>query len=258
MTGIKEYLKNSKDFYDITIYDCLESTNSILKDMARANAKEGRVIIAKEQTKGRGKMNRTFFSPKNCGLYMSILLKPDMKICDAVFITAATAVAVAEAIECISGIEAKIKWVNDIYCKGKKVCGILTESGLDLYSEKIGYSVVGIGINLKIAQKGFPEDILNIAGALFDENSYSEKKRDMLTAQILENLYKYYSELNERSFSKEYKKRSNLIGKEISVSVGDEIRKATAMDIDDDCRLVVKYDDGSIEALVSGDVSIKL
>jgi len=256
--NIKRYLNESKDFYDISVFDVLDSTNTTLKEAARKGEKKGKVIIAKEQTMGRGKMNRSFFSPKDSGIYMSILLRADMELCDAVFITAMTAVAVSEAIESVSKEEAKIKWVNDIYCKGRKVCGILTESGVNLDSGKADYSVVGIGINLKQAEGGFPDDILHIAGAVFDENGYTEDKKEKIIAEVLERLYKYYLKLGERTFIEKYKERSNLIGKEITVTNGNEIKKATAIRIDDDCRLVVKYDNGDEEALFSGDVSIKI
>lgn len=258
MQNITDYLGKSKDFYNIKIFDCLESTNTYLKESAQKGADEGEVIIAKEQTGGRGKMNRTFFSPKNSGLYMSILLKPDMKVSDAVFITAAAAVAVSLAIESISCEKAEIKWVNDIYCKGRKVCGILTESALDLYSGKTAYTVVGIGVNLKTAQSGFPSDISHIAGAVFDEENYSEDKKLKLTAQILENFYRFYLNLNKKEFVKIYKERSNLLGKKIDVLVGESIKKATAIDIDNDCRLIVRYENGETQSLISGDVSIKL
>ncbi len=255
--NIAELLKESRIFYDIETYDILESTNSMLKDMAKYGAKEGKVIIASEQKKGRGKMNRTFFSPKNSGIYMSILLRPDMLAEKAVFLTAMTAVAVAETIENVSGVKAEIKWVNDIYCKGKKVCGILTESGLDLYSGKIDYAVIGIGINLKIAETGFPSEISQIAGAVFEEKDYDEEKKTEIIAGVLEAIYKYYLEFEKGTYREKYKNRSNLLGKEIVVSSGETIKKAIAVTIDDDCRLVVEYDDGKKETLSSGDVSIK-
>lgn len=255
--SVNDLLKSSKDFFDIEFYDVLESTNTTLKNMAKNGAEEGKVIIAKEQTSGRGKMNRAFFSPKGSGIYMSILLKPDMLAEQAVFLTAMTAVAVAETIEDVSGVEAKIKWVNDIYCKGKKVCGILTESGLDLYSGKTSFAVVGAGINLRIAEEGFPSEISHIAGAVFEKGKYSEEKREEIIAGVLERMYKYYLEFSQGTYKDKYKSRSNLLGKEIYVSNGSTERKATAINIDSDCRLVVKYDDGAEEALISGDVSIK-
>lgn len=244
--------------YDIEIFDVLDSTNTLLKEKAKAGDKEGKVVIAKEQTKGRGKLSRTFFSPKNSGIYMSILLKPDMKAEKASLITAMTSVAVAEAIEEVSGKNAKIKWVNDIYIDGKKVCGILTESGLKPLSIDVAYCVVGIGINLKPAETGFPDEISKIAGAVFNNEEYSEEKREKIISLILDKMRKYYKVFSEGAYKEEYKKRSCLLGKEISVSDGTETKKAIAMDIDDDCRLIVKFDDGNQKALISGDVTIKI
>ncbi len=254
MKEIYKNLKKSKNFYDIEIFDLLESTNTTLKNMAKADCHEGKVIIAKEQTGGRGKMNRSFFSPKSSGIYMSILLKPDLTPDKAQYMTALAAVAVAETIEAVSGKEAKIKWVNDIYCEGLKVCGILTESGFGLYSDKIGYAVVGIGINLKVADGGFPNDISHIAGAVFEENEYSDEKKNAIISEILERFYLYYEKMEEKSFAKEYKNRSNLIGEQIEIIKGNETKKAKALDIDDDLKLVVEYPDGTKESLISGDV----
>ena len=254
LNEIYKNLKISKDFYDIEIFDSLESTNTTLKNLAKTNIPEGKVIIAKEQTGGRGKMNRSFFSPKASGIYMSILLKPDLPPDKAMYMTALSSVAVSEAIEAVSGNSAKIKWVNDIYCKGLKVCGILTESGFGLYSDKIGYAVVGIGINLKEAEGGFPSDISHIAGAVFKENEYSDKKKNLIIAEVLERVYSYYQELEEKTFAGEYKSRSNLIGEEVDVVFLNETKRAHVLDIDDDLRLVVEYNDGTKEAVISADV----
>lgn len=259
MKEIFEKLNKSKNFYDITCFDTLESTNTTLKEMARKGANEGTVLIAKEQTAGRGKMNRSFFSPNESGIYMSILLRPDLKPEEATFLTAIAAVSVCEAIEKVSDIKTSIKWVNDIYCKGKKLCGILTEAGFGLYSYKVGYCVVGIGVNLKVAQSGFPKDIEHIAGAVFDENDFSVDKKNRIISHILESFYCYYKEFEEKTFIAEYKNRSNLIGKEITITDAlGSVCKALVLDIDDECTLVVKYEDGTEEKLISGDVSIKI
>ena len=244
--------------FDIEVFDVLESTNTLLKEMAKAGQKEGKVLIAKEQTGGRGKLSRTFFSPKNSGIYMSVLLMPDMEAEKASLVTAMTSVAVAEAIEEVSGKNAEIKWVNDIYIEGKKVCGILTEAGLKPSSIDVAYCVVGIGINLKTAEGGFPDEISKIAGAVFENDEYSEDKREELISLILCKMKKYYSEFSNGTYREKYKKRSCLLGREILVSDGIETKKATAMDIDDDCRLIVKFDDGNQKALFSGDVTIKM
>ena len=117
-------------------FEELDSTNRYLKELAAKDARPGTVIIANRQSAGRGRLGRKFFSPGEKGIYMSILLRPDIPLERAVLITSMAAVAVARAIERVSGIEAKIKWVNDIFLKGKKVCGILTEAGIDAESGK--------------------------------------------------------------------------------------------------------------------------
>ena len=148
---------------DIIEKDSVTSTNTELIEMAKNGAKEGTVLIASEQTAGKGRTGKSFYSPEGSGVYLSILLRPDFKPEDALFLTTIAAVATAKAIESVSDKEAKIKWVNDVYLDNKKVCGILTESALSSDMEKLDYAVVGIGINLCPPEGGFPDDIKNIA-----------------------------------------------------------------------------------------------
>ena len=135
---------NRKKLY----FEELDSTNSYLKEMAAKGAQEGTIIIANRQSAGRGRLGRSFFSPEEKGIYMSILLRPDISLERAVLITSMAAVAVAEAIEQVSGIQTKIKWVNDIFLNKKKVCGILTEAGIDAETGTLEYAVLGIGVNV--------------------------------------------------------------------------------------------------------------
>ena len=149
---------------DITLFDELDSTNTYLKKLARAGAEEGRIIIARRQSAGRGRLGRSFYSDAE-GLYISVLIRPHMKAEGMVFVTAMAAVAMARAIERTVNADARIKWVNDIFVRGKKVCGILCESafGADALSE---YVVIGAGVNIAEPFGGFPADISAVAGAL--------------------------------------------------------------------------------------------
>jgi BirA family biotin operon repressor/biotin-[acetyl-CoA-carboxylase] ligase len=157
----------------------------------------------------------------------------------------------------MSGCEAKIKWVNDIYCNDKKVCGILTEASFNIENGMLDYAVLGIGLNVINPDEDFPDDIKNIATSIYCKETYTGGKRSKLAAEILNNFMFYYENINERTFLKEYRKRSLLIGKEISVISPSNSRNAVALDIDDECRLIVKWEDGSIEAISSGEVSIR-
>ena len=141
--------------FDIKTYKTLESTNSLLKLDAEAEAPTGTIVISEEQTKGRGRMGRSFYSPGNTGIYMSILLRPKISAYESLSITTCAAVAVAEAIEMNSNKKAEIKWVNDIFVNNKKVCGILTEASLDLENGGLRYAILGIGINVFAPRKAF-------------------------------------------------------------------------------------------------------
>lgn len=251
---IKKFLKD-KDVFNISVFETVTSTNAILKQEAE-KANEGRIIIAESQTAGRGRFTRIFHSPKKCGIYMSILLKPDFAAENAVLITAAAAAAVAEAIEKLTHKKTQIKWVNDVLIDSKKVCGILTEGSINAKSGNLDWAIVGIGINAFMPQNGYPDEIANIAGAVFD--SYNEDLLDKITAQIINIFWDYYLSLSDKTFYKGYKERMGVLSKEINVLKGDAVKTAKAIDIDDNCRLLVEYQNGEREYLSSGEISIKL
>lgn len=255
--SITPYLSDRLRNLRIEVYKSVMSTNTLLKEMAGEGEEEGKVIIAEEQTRGRGRLGREFYSPSGTGIYMSILLRPKLTVNDALDITTSAAVAVAEAIEAVTGSETKIKWVNDIYCNGKKVCGILTEAGVDFEGGGLEYCIVGIGINVARPLKDFPEELKDIADGIIKSGPYPSNLRSKLTAEILNHFWQYYSELQNKDFIKEYRKRSFLIGREINILTGDKKEKATALDIDDKARLIVKLDSGEIKTLSSGEVSVK-
>ena len=152
---LNEELKNK---IKIEVLEKTTSTNTIVKELASENG-EGLVVVAGEQTAGRGRMGRAFFSPGDSGVYTSILLKPQIKPEDAVQITTAAAVSVCRSLEKLGIFDSKIKWVNDIYISNKKVCGILTESSFNSQKGMLDFAVLGVGINIYESEEGFPEDI---------------------------------------------------------------------------------------------------
>lgn len=256
--SIERHLGKFLHPFRIEVRRAVDSTNNVLKQEAAHGEKEGKVLIAEEQTRGKGRKNRRFFAPAGAGVYMSILLRPRLNAQDATFITAAAAVAVAKSIESVSGKRAKIKWVNDVYCDNKKVCGILTEASLDMESGGVEYAVLGIGVNVNPPAGGFPDELSGLAGSIFDSQSYDADARSRLAAQILQNFWDYYKNLAHKPFLSEYRERSMLLGRGIFVIEGDAVQKAQALDIDDNCRLVVRFEDNAEKALSSGEVSIKL
>lgn len=250
---IKEYLKYSN--LDVSVFESVTSTNTLLKEQANEE-KEGKIIIADSQTSGRGRLTRSFYSPEGCGIYMSILLKPTLSPENSVLITAAAASAVAKAVENLTHKKADIKWVNDVLLNEKKVCGILTEGSINVKTGAFDWAVVGIGINAYKPQNGYPEDIKDIAGAVFHEKA--DAFRNRLAAEIINLFWEYYLRLSEKSFLASYKNHSIAIGKQIDVIKGESVLTATALDIDDNCRLLVRYENGETEYISSGEISIKL
>ena len=251
-----EALKTKYDL-DIIVKDQVSSTNTELIEMAKNGAKEGTVLIATEQTAGKGREGKSFYSPEGTGVYLSILVKPDMKPEDALYLTTIAAVATAKAIESISEKEAKIKWVNDVYVDNKKVCGILTESSLNPSMEKLDYAVIGIGINIAPPEGGFPDDIKNIATSVFNKNPDSNTKGKCV-AHLLDYFMDYYMSNEKLSHLEEYINRSNILGKKIMVKKGDRVMPVRAIDIDSKCRLKVIDEKGKENLLYYGEVSIDI
>lgn len=250
---IKENLKYD---FDIKVFDEVDSTNNLIKQDAKCGAKEGLVIIADRQTGGHGRFSRKFYSPENCGIYMTLLLRPEFSPENAVLITAAAAVAVSLAIEKLSGKKTNIKWVNDVLIESKKVCGILTEGAIDIKSGKFDFAAVGIGINAYKPDNDFDAEIKNIACAVFDEKN--ENLRNRLIAEVLNIFWDYYKKLDSKTFYKEYKDRLCFLGQDVNIlKNGEIISSAKCIDLDEDCRLLVEYENGEKEYLSSGEISIR-
>ena len=253
--SIRPFLNGAAINFQLEVYKSVTSTNTLAKEKAIQGAKEGTVIIACEQTEGRGRMGRSFYSPNSGGIYFTVILRPKLELEDSLLITTATAVAVAKAIESIANVKADIKWVNDIYINGKKVCGILTEASINFESGGLEYAVIGIGIN--ISTDIFPEEIKKIAGSIFLDKPTDMPISSVLVAEVLNNLSECMDTLTDKKYLEEYTKRSFLIGCQIHVIKKSETLAAKAIGIDDKARLIVEYEDRSREALSSGEVSIR-
>lgn len=247
--------KNNKIF----IYDTLDSTNSKAKHIALEGAEHGSVVIAMQQTGGRGRLGRSFFSPRH-GIYLSLIVKPTFDFSRSILVTSAAAVAVAEAVEKVCGRDAQIKWVNDVYLDGKKICGILTEGITDFETGQIDALIIGIGVNTTL--EGFPPELLDTVGAV--EGDYS---RSALAAEIISRTLHFSETLEDRTFIEAYKKKSIVLGKTIRVYKGglstDPAKQRTGvpakvLDIDNDGGLMVIYSDGTRETLSTGEISIRL
>lgn len=231
------------------------STNDALKAEAERGAPEGAVLIAERQTAGKGRLGRRFESPVGTGLYMSVLLRPRFSAEKSLFITTAAAVAVAGAIEEIADVESQIKWVNDVYVRGKKVCGILTEASVDFENSGLHWAVLGIGINIAEPEGGFPPEIRDVAGAVFPGKS-PVPVRSRLAAAVIRRFFACYASFEDAPFLAEYRRRSFLDGKWVAFTLGDEHLSGVVQGIDEKARLVVRLDTGETRAFSAGEVSM--
>ena len=250
-TQVRRNLEKNKNRI-IAIYEETASTNLLAKELFKD---DGAVVIAEKQSAGRGRMGRNFFSPEGSGLYMSVSVKRDILPDDMVFITVAAAVAVSRAIDRLFDISTQIKWVNDIYYKGKKVCGILAETVWNSEKDKPLHIVVGIGVNTSEPCGGFPEEIKDKAAALPDKNV----SRNALAAEVINELDKILDEFEKKDFLEEYRQKSCLTGKKVTViPINGREFEAEVLGIDDNAHLVIIKDNGEKTNLFTGEVSIKI
>ncbi|MEI0612668.1 biotin--[acetyl-CoA-carboxylase] ligase [Brachyspira pilosicoli] len=256
---IKDNMLKYADKFNFIIHKTVASTNIIARELAINGAESGTVVIAEEQTNGYGRNGKSFFSPYGTGIYMSIILnlKKEKKIFNSSFITTAAAMAVSKSIEDVSNENTQIKWVNDVFINEKKVCGILTEGAFSFEDGRLDYAVIGIGVNVNFPKNGFPKELNNIAASINSKNNANSNTksdiRNILVAKILENLYDYY--FNDVNFYEEYKKRSFLIGKKVSININNKEHIVKVLDIDKTFALVAEFQDGKIDRIVSGSVN---
>lgn len=240
-------------FVDIEAYEELGSTNTVLEQRMGEGCAEWHTVIAEGQSDGRGRLGRSFFSPRGTGLYMSIALCPSDE--KRGLITGACAVALCEAFEKF-GLEPGIKWVNDIFTDNKKVCGILARS---LCSSKGTQVILGIGVNVYRPENGFPEEIANTAGYLFEKREKGLSER--LCAEIIARIYERYNSIGEDGAPDEYRKRCLTTNRPVRVIPATEpegARDGFALYVDNEYRLTVEYENGERETLFSGEVSVKI
>lgn len=256
--AVLKLLPDSQPPFQVTVVPSIASTNDALRLQAEEGAPEGTILIAESQTNGRGRLNRSFYSPKNSGIYLSALLRPTIPAPESLSITTAAAVAAAEAVESCCGIETKIKWVNDIFANGKKIAGILTEASINLETGRLDYAVLGIGINVSDPEDGWPAELSGIAGAALKDTVARPGLRNRVAGTFLNRFWGYYRNLSAKPFLNAYRERSLVLGKKILVDDGVRQRPATALAIDEAFRLVVRFDGETQEtALSTGEVSVR-
>ncbi|MEE0945919.1 MAG: biotin--[acetyl-CoA-carboxylase] ligase [Acutalibacteraceae bacterium] len=241
--------------FKIYTFDSVDSTNNICKELALKGEKTA-IVIADSQTQGKGRLGRSFFSPQRTGIYMSLLLRPDISPKDCNLITTAAAVAVSDAIDTISGKNTLIKWVNDIYLDGKKICGILCESGFSNNDGALDYVILGIGINLFTPENSFPDELKDIASSVFTKSVNDSDIKRKLIEEIINNFLLIYNRLPDKEYMKRYREKSFLTGKTVSFEKNGVQCTGVVADIDDDAKIIIQTSSETV-TLFAGEVTLK-
>ncbi|MBR6968262.1 MAG: biotin--[Ruminococcus sp.] len=252
---ITPLLKTKEIGRTIKVFDEVDSTNNIARELETEKYPNGTVVIADRQTAGRGRIGRSFASPSGKGLYMSILVRPHFNLEYAPMITAAASCAAAEAVESLCGSPVMIKWVNDLYMNGKKICGILTEASLGLEMRVLDCATIGIGINVRRVGDSFDEELLKRATSIEDETGMA-LNRNVLCAEVLNRLEEYLGRIADRSFLSAYREREMLTGNMITANVGREKIVGEALGIDENANLILRLPTGEMKHLSSGEANL--
>lgn len=243
--GVKRYINRDMD----VIYLCsVDSTNNYCKKLLLQNKQGEFLVVADRQTAGRGRQGKSFYSPAGTGVYFSLVIRPNTSLKNAVTVTTAASVAVCKAIEGLTDKIPKIKWVNDVYVDGGKICGILTEATTNFEEGTVDSVIIGIGINL--STKSFPSDVEN-AGCL-----NAQVNKNMLVAEIVNELLRI-ADGNYKSFIDYYRSHSMVIGERIKCIQNGVVTPATAIAIDETGGLLVELENGERKTLRSGEISIR-
>ena len=239
-------------------FDTVSSTNTLAKEMAAQGAPHGTVLIADQQTGGRGRLGRSFHSPEAAGLYMSVILRPQCPPTALMHLTCAVAVAVCDGIERAFGFRPGIKWINDLVVSGKKLGGILTELSIHPNTGLTDYAIIGIGINCTQRSEEFPEDIRSMAcsAAMFAKKAVD---RSRLAAALINELEEMSRRLlsDKEDIMARYRQDCVTIGSHVQVLSNGQAREATALDVDADGGLIVAFADGHTETVSCGEVSVR-
>jgi BirA family transcriptional regulator, biotin operon repressor / biotin---[acetyl-CoA-carboxylase] ligase len=242
---------------DIRVFEQTTSTNDVIEKLARDGVKEGVVVFAESQTKGRGRLGRKWISPAHKGLWFSILLRPDLRPQEATQLTVASATALRRAIQLETGLKPEIKWPNDILIGGKKVAGILTELSAEL--DRVKHVILGIGVDVNLSANEFPAELRKTATSLKIETG-DHIPRSELAAAILQALDADYLRIGTGQFSAvadEWEEHCATIGRDVTVKIGDRKVRGHAESLDDDGALRLRTEHGRLEPITGGDVTLE-
>lgn len=242
---------------DIRVFKETSSTSDVVEKLARDGAKEGVVVFAESQTKGRGRLGRKWSSPARKGLWFSLLLRPNLSPQETTQLTVASATALARAIRMVTGVVPQIKWPNDILIRGRKMAGILTEMSAEL--DRVKHVILGIGVNVNIATSEFPVDLKKIATSLKIESGESIDRPE-LAATIMRELDRDYARICAGQFSAladEWESQCETLGSNVIIHLGDRTIRGRAESLDDDGTLLVRTQHGRLERIIGGDVILE-
>lgn len=252
---IRRYL--TADCPDLRCLEEIDSTNSYLKREALRGAPSGTVAVANRQTAGRGRRERSFLSPPDKGVYLSVLLRPQLPPASLLGVTGMAAVAVCRAVERSCGAKPGIKWTNDLVLNGKKLCGILTEMALEGETGMTESLVIGAGVNVSQCREDFGPEVAEMATSLALEGCGAS--RPALAAAMIEELYRLRDSLggDVSSWVEDYRQRCVSLGKDVQLLWSEGRETAHAVDIDDQFGLVIRRPDGSADIVRTGEVSVR-
>jgi BirA family biotin operon repressor/biotin-[acetyl-CoA-carboxylase] ligase len=243
---------------DIHVFERTTSTNDVIEKLARDGVKEGAVVFAESQTKGRGRLGRKWISPERKGLWFSVLLRPDLRPQETTQLTVASATALRRAIQSETNMHPEIKWPNDILIGGKKVAGILTELSAEL--DKVRYVILGIGVDVNLGAGEFPPELRKLATSLKIESGKTISRAELATA-ILRELDSDYARICSGFFAEvadEWQEHCKTIGREVTIQIGERRIRGHAESLDDDGALLLRTDHGRLERITGGDVTLEI
>ena len=243
----------------IDCFDTIDSTNAYLKRIAFDGAPDGTVAVAAEQTSGRGRRGRTFQSAAGKGVYLSVLLRPELTPAQLMPLTGLVAVAMSRAVDRVGGTNVQIKWTNDLVLNGRKLCGILTELSVEGETGALQYVVPGIGINVSQCEEDFDGDVAQIATSILRETGRRISRAELAAAMIeeLDALYAALKSGDTSAYLEEYRRRCVTIGREVQLLWQDTKEKVTALDVDEEFGLIVRRENGTVETVRTGEVSVR-
>lgn len=242
---------------DIRVFQQTNSTNDIVDKLARDGVKEGAVVFAEAQTKGRGRLGRQWISPAGKGLWFSVLLRPDLRPQEATRITIAGATALWRAIHDVAGLRADVKWPNDMLINGRKVAGILTEMNAEL--DHVKYVILGVGLDVNQTATDFPAELRRVATSLRVETRRPVSRAELATA-ILRELDRDYRRVCQGAFAEvadEWEEHCATLGQQVGINIGNRTLRGRAEALDDDGALLLRTEHGHLERVIGGDVTLE-